>query len=58
MNELEFKHHLKDLVHGHHHPEQHDGGPQPTGAHKKAGKKRVAKSGTGRRTSRRSTKGN
>jgi len=24
MNELEFKHHLKDLVHGHHHPEEHD----------------------------------
>jgi hypothetical protein len=24
MNELEFKHHLKDLVHGHHHPEEHN----------------------------------
>jgi hypothetical protein len=24
MNELEFKRHLKDLVHGHHHPEEHD----------------------------------
>jgi hypothetical protein len=24
MNELEFKHHLKDLVHGHHHTEEHD----------------------------------
>jgi hypothetical protein len=24
MNELQFKHHLKDLVHGHHHPEEHD----------------------------------
>jgi hypothetical protein len=24
MNELEFKRHLKDLAHGHHHPEEHD----------------------------------
>jgi hypothetical protein len=24
MNELEFKKHLKDLVQGHHHPEEHD----------------------------------
>ena len=24
MNELEFKRHIKDLVHGHHHPEEHD----------------------------------
>jgi len=24
MNEAEFKRHLKDLVRGHHHPEQHD----------------------------------
>jgi hypothetical protein len=24
MNEDEFKKHLKDLVHGHHHPEEHD----------------------------------
>lgn len=24
MNEEEFKKHLKDLVHGHHHPEEHD----------------------------------
>jgi hypothetical protein len=24
MNELEFKRHLKDLAHGHHHPEDHD----------------------------------
>jgi hypothetical protein len=23
MNEREFKQHLKDLVHGHHHPEEH-----------------------------------
>jgi len=24
MNDDEFKKHLKDLVHGHHHPEEHD----------------------------------
>jgi len=24
MNDLDFKRHLKDLVHGHHHPEEHD----------------------------------
>jgi hypothetical protein len=29
MNELEFKRHLKDLVHGHHHPEEHDWAENP-----------------------------
>jgi hypothetical protein len=24
MNENAFRQHLKDLVHGHHHPEEHD----------------------------------
>ena len=24
MDELEFKRHLRDLAHGHHHPEEHD----------------------------------
>jgi hypothetical protein len=24
MDELQFKRHLKDLAHGHHHPEEHD----------------------------------
>ena len=24
MQEQEFKRHLRDLVHGHHHPEEHD----------------------------------
>jgi len=24
MNEKEFKEHIKDLVHGHHRPEEHD----------------------------------
>lgn len=27
MDEKEFKKHLKDLVHGHHHPEEHDWAP-------------------------------
>jgi hypothetical protein len=29
MNEEEFKRHLKNLVHGHHHPEEHDWAPEP-----------------------------
>jgi hypothetical protein len=37
MNELEFKRHLKDLAHGHHHPEEHDWG-------QKAAPKPVARS--------------
>jgi hypothetical protein len=43
MNELEFKHHLKDLAHGHHHTEEHDwaseGGAPKTAAAKAAGAK-------------------
>ena len=27
MDEKDFKKHLKDLVHGHHHPEEHDWAP-------------------------------
>lgn len=27
MDEKDFKKHLTDLVHGHHHPEQHDWAP-------------------------------
>jgi hypothetical protein len=45
MNELEFKRHLKDLAHGHHHPEEHDWNRQP-GAPKKAP---AAKTTQGRR---------
>ena len=26
MDELAFKRHLRDLAHGHHHPEEHDWG--------------------------------
>jgi hypothetical protein len=30
MNTRDFKKHLKDLAHGHHHPEEHDWGTDPT----------------------------
>jgi hypothetical protein len=51
MNDLEFKKHLKDLVHGHHHPEEHDWG---TGA---APRKRAAsKASVKRRAPRKSAK--
>jgi hypothetical protein len=29
MDELAFKRHLRDLAHGHHHPEEHDWGSAP-----------------------------
>lgn len=29
MDEKDFKRHLKDLVHGHHHPEEHDWAGEP-----------------------------
>ena len=36
MNDAEFKRHLKDLVHGHHHPEEHDWETRPETEHKAA----------------------
>jgi len=42
MNELEFKRHLKDLVHGHHHPEEHDWDRAQGSALKKPGDAKVA----------------
>ena len=46
MNDLEFKHHLKDLAQGHHHPEEHDwessGGAKPARATKAARPKKAA----------------
>jgi len=51
MNELEFKHHLKDLAEGHHHPEEHDwDGANP--ARKSGAKKPAAKSPAPRKTAR------
>ena len=49
MDEKDFKKHLKDLAHGHHHPEEHDWdtGAAPakgkTAAKAKAAKKPVKK---------------
>jgi len=34
MDERDFKRHLKDLAHGHHHPEEHDWEQAPSGAAK------------------------
>ncbi len=55
MNDAEFKRHLKDLAHGHHHPEEHDWDRQP-GADKKhpAAPKQNAAKGTTRARKRRS----
>ena len=36
MNDAQFKRHLKDLVHGHHHPEEHDWAPDTVTASTKA----------------------
>jgi hypothetical protein len=36
MNELDFKKHLKDLAHGHHHPEEHDWSTSAAPAARKA----------------------
>lgn len=46
MNDAEFKRHLKDLVHGHHHPEEHDWGTRPETEQKapaKAGRKSASR---------------
>ena len=46
MNDAEFKRHLKDLVHGHHHPEEHDWETRPETEHRqrnRAEKARPAK---------------
>lgn len=42
MNELEFKRHLKELVHGHHRPEEHDWHGQPGASGKPAPAKKSA----------------
>jgi hypothetical protein len=54
MNELEFKRHLKAMVHGHHHPEEHDwdssGKPQKKAAASPSHpKRRVAKKSSKRK---------
>jgi len=46
MDEKDFKKHLQDLAHGHHHPEEHDWGPDvqvsTTGGAAPARKKKAA----------------
>jgi hypothetical protein len=52
MTNDEFKKHLKDLAHGHHHPEEHDWGPggvtgkPPAKARSAAGRKPAVKKRT------------
>ena len=43
MDEKDFKKHLKDLAHGHHHPEEHDWATGAAPAKTKAKAKAVAK---------------
>jgi hypothetical protein len=56
MNEDEFKKHLKDLVQGHHHPEEHDWTESksagPTEMKTKGPVQKVAKIGPGKKKSR------
>jgi hypothetical protein len=43
MDEKDFKKHLRDLAHGHHHPEEHDwGGAAPAKAAVKAAPEKTA----------------
>ena len=55
MNEEEFKKHLKDLAHGHHHPEEHDWAESGSTGLKepkaKAPVKKAVKSGQRKKTS-------
>jgi hypothetical protein len=55
MNDVEFKKHLKDLAHGHHHPEEHDWSASPVSAVKKRSgtKTSAAKRRTPRKTAKR-----
>jgi hypothetical protein len=44
MDEKDFKKHLRDLAHGHHHPEEHDwGGAAPARAKARTAVKKTAK---------------
>jgi hypothetical protein len=54
MNDEDFKHHLKDLAHGHHHPEEHDwqANPEPTKQSKAGVKTEATKRRVVRKTAR------
>jgi len=41
MNELDFRRHLKDMVHGHHHVEEHDWASRPNVAKANAAPRRT-----------------
>jgi hypothetical protein len=57
MDEKEFKRHLKDLAHGHHHPEEHDwNGATGAGRRAPASKAPQAKRRTGVKASKTRTK--
>ncbi len=50
MDDKDFKKHLKDLVEGHHHPEEHDwASPQAGGGAAKPAKAKTAKTGNPRK---------
>lgn len=51
MDEKDFKKHLKDLAHGHHHPEEHDWASEPA-ASKAAPKRKSAKPAAKRKAAR------
>jgi hypothetical protein len=42
MNDADFRRHLKDLAHGHHHPEEHDWDEAPGAASRKAAAPKAA----------------
>lgn len=49
MDEKDFKKHLRDLAHGHHHPEEHDwSGAAPAKVKAKSAPKKAAKKKSGR----------
>lgn len=43
MDEKDFKKHLQDLAHGHHHPEEHDWGPAAAAPAKRKPRKAAPK---------------
>jgi hypothetical protein len=59
MDEKDFKKHLRDLAHGHHHPEEHDWAPDASAAKadRAVGTKRSQSSGRSVRTPKRRKQG-
>ena len=44
MDDKDFRKHLRDLAHGHHHPEEHDWNSGSPGAARAPAKRKAAKS--------------